>query len=186
MENLGKECVNFETGKEENTNRLTVIFFNMLKQKQLNLFSKQHFSVYSPAGPTTTSSLCGLHLASKRWLKVGIKACKTCVPEKKGSWLYLQLWPTGRKGKVLHYDFCMLLCRSSDSLRNALFVMSALLKCEYSSPAEAKCKSQGGRFASVLHQLHPNLIILHVVHVYYSLSPASNDFVSSTLNGSVQ
>lgn len=66
MENLGKECVNFETGIEENTNRLTVIFFNMLKQKQVNLFSKQHFSVYSPAGPTTTSSLCGLHLASKR------------------------------------------------------------------------------------------------------------------------
>lgn len=151
-----------------------IIVDNKLKQKQLNLFSYSatFFCVYSPAGLMKTSSLCGLPWASKRWLKVGIKACRTCVLEKKGSWLYLQLWPTGRKGKVLHYNFCMLLCRWHWLPENALFVMSTLLKCEYSPPAEAKWKSQGCRFAYVLHQLHPNLIILHVMHVYYFLCPA--------------
>lgn len=49
---------------------------------------------------------CGSLLGWKKWLRVGIRVCRTCAQESAGSWPFLHLWRMARKEKVT-YTFCI-------------------------------------------------------------------------------
>lgn len=98
-----------------------------------------------PAGLTETSSPCGSRWALRRWWKAGTKACRTCAPERRGSWSYLRLWPTGRRAEVALWicPCCMLssphaamkLCDALESLQTCTSPTSHLFMIIYDKHA---------------------------------------------------